>query len=237
LTPAEAQAGYESARLAGRRLKSRQALAVLANLGWIVDRYGSVHKPFYDLGYDAHFTTGGYDDDEAEADATTGTLSFWPLNHQVASDGEERRIKLADVPPLIFSEVLRDLDLVTVIAHQSDELGASKEVLQRRGELVRAMAVALGLAQVRVEEPLVFVRGARAGYRVHLATAAIYLDSGQYLCIVPSPKERKATYLPFEDGGEPISSEIVSKVLLLAHDTQITDATILAQITPLKMAA
>src|SRR4029079_16433330 len=130
-----------------------------------------------------------------------------------------------------------DLDLVTVIAHQSDELGTSNEVLQRRGDLVRATAAALGLADVRVEEPMVFGRGARAGYRIHLATAAIYLESGQYLCIVPSPKERKATYLPFEDGGEPISSEIVSKVLLLAHDTQITDATILAQIRPLKIAA
>ncbi len=30
----------------------------------------------------------------------------------------------------------------------------------------------------------------------------------------------------FEDGGEPISSEIVSKVLLLANDTAITDGCI-----------
>ncbi len=41
----------------------------------------------------------------------------------------------------------------------------------------------------------------------------------------------------FEDGGEPISSEIVSKVLLLANDTAITDGTILAQIVSLRQAA
>jgi hypothetical protein len=76
-----------------------------------------------------------------------------------------------------------------------------------------------------------------ASYRIHLATGAIYLESGQYLCIVSNPKERKAIYLPFEDGGEPVTSEIISKVLLLAHDTGITDTTILAQIAPLRQAA
>ena len=81
LTPAELEAGYASGRLAGRRLKSRQAIAVLANLGWLIEGYGTVPKPFYDLGYAAHFETGGYgyygDDDDG---ATTGTLAFWPLS-------------------------------------------------------------------------------------------------------------------------------------------------------------
>jgi hypothetical protein len=54
---------------------------------------------------------------------------------------------------------------------------------------------------------------------------------------VPNQKTRKATYLPFEDGGDPISSELVSKVLLLANDKAITDPTILAQITPSRLEA
>ena len=169
--------------------------------------------------------------------AITGALAFWPLGFDSYRAGQEHRLPLAQIPPLIFSEVLRDLDTVTVIAHQSDEHGTSQEVLLQRGDLVRATAAALGLAQVRVDEPHVFVRGMRAEYRIHLATGAIYLASGQYLCIVSNPKERKAIYLPFEDGGEPISSEIISKVLLLANDTGIADATILAQITPLRQAA
>ncbi|HEY3228048.1 MAG TPA: hypothetical protein VGJ87_02440 [Roseiflexaceae bacterium] len=149
----------------------------------------------------------------------------------------QSRVPLAQIPSLVFSEVLRDLDTVTVIAHQSDEDGTSQEVLRQRGDLVRATAAALGLGQVHVDEPSVFVRGMLASYRIHLATGAIYLESGQYLCIVTNPKERKAIYLPFEDGGEPVTSEIISKVLLLVHDTGITDTTILAQIAPLRQAA
>jgi hypothetical protein len=114
---------------------------------------------------------------------------------------------------------------------------SAQEVLRQRGELVRATVAALGLGQVHVDEPHVFVRGTLAGYRIHLATGAIYLDSGQYLCIVPTPKERKAIYLPFDEGGEPVTSEIISKVLLLSYDTSITHTTIMAQIAPLRQAA
>jgi hypothetical protein len=239
LTPAEVSATYASARLAGRRMRGRQAMAVLANLGWIVDGDGTVRKPLYAQGFAAHFEAGTYYDryDDQDDRATTGALTFWPLRFDGYHAGQEHRLPLAQIPPLIFSEVLRDLDTVTVIAHQSDEHGTSQEVLRQRGELVRATAAALGLAQVHVDEPHVFVHGMRAEYHIHLATGAIYMGSGQYLCIVSNPKERKAIYLPFEDGGEPISSEIISKVLLLANDTSIADATILAQITPLRQAA
>jgi hypothetical protein len=110
-------------------------------------------------------------------------------------------------------------------------------VLCQRGDLLRATVAALGLSQVQVDEPFVHVRGSLGSYRMHLATGAIYLASGQYLCIVPSAKQRKAIYLPFEASGEPLISELVSKMLLLANDTQISDTTILAQIAPLRQAA
>jgi hypothetical protein len=231
LTPAEHEARYTSARFAGRRMRGRQAVAVLANLGWLVDGYGSVYKPLYELGYAAHFETGsyGYGHDGEDDAATTGTLTFWPLAGGYGTAGQ-RRMPLDQVPPLILSELLRDLDLVTVIAHQGEEQGASREVLRQRGDLARATANSLGLTQVRVEEPFVYVSGSLTSYRIHLATAAIYMASGQYLCIVPRPQERKAIYLPFAEGGDPVSSEVISKMLLLSHDTAISDGTILAQI-------
>ena len=72
---------------------------------------------------------------------------------------------------------------------------------------------------------------------MHLATAAIHVESGLHLCIVPAVKARKAMYLPFEDDGEPVSSELISKMLLLANDAAISDPTILAQLPRLRRAA
>lgn len=234
LTPAEREARYSSGRLAGRRMRGRQASAVLANLGWVIDGYGEASRPFYQHGFSACFHTGDFYGDQDDG-TTTGQLVFWRTQVQA---GQERRLALEQIPPLIFSEVLRDLDLVTVIAHQSAERGTSQEVLRQRGELVRALSAALGLdVRVKVEEPLVLVHGQRASYRVHLATAACYLSSGQYLCIVPSRKQQQAVYLPFAEGGEPLSSEIISKVLLLVNDLAISDPSILAQISALQQAA
>jgi hypothetical protein len=88
-------------------------------------------------------------------------------------------VPLAEVPPLVLSEALRDLDMVTAVAHVSEMGSATAEVLQRRGELVRSLAAALGLARVTVEERAVLVGGSLASYRVSLATGAIYLSSGQ----------------------------------------------------------
>lgn len=231
LTPAEVTAQHSSARLAGRRLKGRQASAVLANLGWLVGG-SQVRKPFYELGFEARFDTGAYDwhayDDDADDGATTGLLEFWPLAWQ--RDREEQRLPLDQIPPLVLSEVLRDLDMVTVIAHQSDEHGTSKEVLAQRADLVRALISALGLRQARVEEPYVYVEGSLTSYRIHLTTAAIYLASGQYLCIVPSAKQQKSLYLPFDEGRESVGSEVVSKMLLLLNDASINDQTIRRQI-------
>ena len=107
---------------------------------------------------------------------------------------------------------------------------ASREVLERRADLVRATASALGLQSVAVELPHVRIQGQRASYRIHMATAAIHVEPGAYLCIVPAAKLHKATYLPFEQGGDAVGTELISKVLLLANDQQITDPTILAQL-------
>jgi len=50
----------------------------------------------------------------------------------------------------------------------------------------------------------------------------------QYLCIVPGPRATAKYWLPFE--GDSRLSVILSKALLLANDTKITDPTILRQI-------
>jgi hypothetical protein len=49
-----------------------------------------------------------------------------------------------------------------------------------------------------------------------------------YLCIVPARERGGTVHLPFDD--DPMLSQILSKVLLLAADDTITDASIVRQI-------
>jgi hypothetical protein len=55
--------------------------------------------------------------------------------------------------------------------------------------------------------------------------------SGRYLCIVPAPG-RDRLFLPFEDDDEK-TCEIISKIVLLAHDSSIRDPSIIRQLSEL----
>jgi hypothetical protein len=78
------------------------------------------------------------------------------------------------------------------------------------------------------------VRGNLRSYKIHLGSANILMEpNDQYLCIVPGrgaggPRSH-GLYLPFE--GDQTLSVILSKALMLANDTAITDPTITRQIS------
>jgi len=98
---------------------------------------------------------------------------------------------------------------------------------------VRSLAGDLRLKQVAVHEPYVHVRGMLPHYRVHLGSATIHIEPGAYLCVVPDGAglRRDKLFLPFEEGANDlVTTEVVSKVLLLAEDGRIKDESILRQI-------
>ncbi len=158
-------------------------------------------------------------------------------------------MSLDQVPPLVFSEAMRDVDLfvgVTSIAldptwvdrgdnpHQdywADAAGAalasSAEV--RRDVLARILPALAVADRVEVGDRYVRVRGRLASYKVHLGTANVLIEpDDRYLCIVPAPGRAKWVHLPFE--GDDILTVILSKVLMLAADDRITDPSVLAQL-------
>ena len=73
------------------------------------------------------------------------------------------------------------------------------------------------------------ITGQRANYRIHLGSAAIHIEPGNYLCIVPASRNVTEFYLPFADTDK-IMAEVLSKMFLLLDDMNITDSLILEQI-------
>jgi hypothetical protein len=71
-----------------------------------------------------------------------------------------------------------------------------------------------------------------ARYRVHYGRAAIHIEPGNCLRIIPdraAPK-RESFYLPFADGDDPKFSAVAGRILLPRGDDRITDESILRQI-------
>ncbi|WP_251096368.1 DUF4132 domain-containing protein [Streptomyces sp. Caat 7-52] len=255
LTPAEQQTGVYSNRFAAHIVHYRQLYALFKERGWQANFLGP-----YDGGHHgqarAEFADGEWRacfHHEPAADDHDGYSHEHAATDQVRferRDGRRwREVPLAEVPPPVFSEAMRDVDLfvgVTSIAADPDwtdrgedryagywrtatfgELTASAEV--RREALARILPRLRIADRCALDGRFLTVRGDLRTYRIHLGSANVLMEPDDaYLCIVPSRgRPNGKVFLPFEDER---LSLILSKALLLAADKKITDSTILHQI-------
>ncbi|MEV0165581.1 DUF4132 domain-containing protein [Nonomuraea fuscirosea] len=182
--------------------------------------------------------------DEPGEYALTGRIRF-----DRRDGGGWREVPPAEVPPLVFSEAMRDVDLfvaVTSIATDPEwaergqgrhldywretsfgTLAASGEV--RRDALARILPRLAVADRCTLDGRFLVVRGDLRTYKIHLGSGNVLMDPGDvYLCVVPGRKTDARLFLPFEDDSR--LALILSKALLLARDTEITDESILRQI-------
>ncbi|WP_227026128.1 DUF4132 domain-containing protein [Streptomyces fodineus] len=255
LTAAEEETGVYSNRFAAHIVHYRCLYALFKERGWQADFLGR-----YDGGYDgrarAEFGDGEwracFHHEPAEED-DRDYVPRYAATDQVRferRDGRRwREVRLAEVPPLVFSEAMRDVDLfvgVTSIAADPDwtDRGADRHAAYWRtatfGELttsaqVRRDALERILPRLKIagrctlDGRFLIVRGDLRTYRIHLGSANILMEpDDSYLCVVPARRPGNGkVFLPFEDDR---LSLILSKAFLLAADTKITDRTILTQI-------
>jgi len=225
-TAAERAAGSVARRYAGHQVNPRQALALLGGRQWVHAPEMGLSRTFHDeqltawLDFEEHFWTA--------ADVEGLTLDGVTFVH---ADGRYECLPLADVPDRVFSETMRDLDLVVSVAHTGGvDPEASASTIEMRARLVLETCRLLGLTNVRVSEHFVLIDGTRASYSVHLGSAGARLRPGPFLVIVAVHSQyRGRLFLPFAD-DDPRTAEVLAKTLLLARDDEIQDPGIIAQL-------
>ena len=225
LTAAETADGKKSVRYAGHQVNPRQAAGLFGSRGWISHPDGYTFKAFHKDDLMATMFFDGALFSPAEVDgATLYGLTFQRRDAQELLD-------LEAVPPRLFSEVMRDLDLVVSVAHIGGvDPEASASTVEMRTALVRETAMLLSLDNVRFAGPHVMVDGKLGNYSIHLGSGMVHRQPGGSVCIIPvGSQHRGRLFLPFAD-DDPKTAEIVAKTLLLAKDDQIKDPTILEQI-------
>lgn len=226
LTAAERATSPVSRRYEGHQVQPRQAMALFGGRGWLTSHEsGEVSRVFHRHGLVARvqFDLGLLTPAEAGLPAIDGVYFTRP--------GEYLAQPLGDVPPAVFSEAMRDLDLVVSVAHGGGvDPEATASTTEMRAALVRETARLLKLGCVSFAGSHVLIDGKLGEYSLHLGSGTVHRRPGGALCIVGvSPAHRGRLFLPFAD-DDPKTAEIVSKVLLLARDHEIRDPTILEQL-------
>lgn len=281
LTDAERNTDVYSNRFAAHVLKQHQFNALCGARGWkntlrlmVDDDFPPAHILLTSWGVRAEFWVEGageeYGTDTNDVGTfyylTTDQVRFYrdgsATNWAHASGGgykssgtdrdENHPIPLGEISLLVFSEVMRDVDLFVGVASVGNdpgwndggpdgrfrdywqtfsfgELGATaatrKAVLER---LIPRLKIA---DRCSFQERFLVVGGDIRTYPIHLGSGNILMEpNDEYLCIVPrqAAKKSEGLMLPFE--GDGTMSIILSKALLLADDTKIKDATIINQI-------
>ncbi len=214
-----------SHRYEGHQVNPKQALALWGQRGWIAAPEEGVRRTFHAEGLVAEvdFLNGFYTPLEVEG-LTIAGVRFRPRD-------QWKSIPLHEVPPRLFSEVMRDLDLVVSVAHQGGvDPEATASTVEMRSALVRETCRLMKLTNVQLQNAHALIEGQLGSYSVHLGSAIVHRQPGGALCIVPvHSQHRGRLFLPFVD-PDPKTAEVVSKVLLLARDKEIQDPTILQQI-------
>lgn len=219
------QSATISRRYEGHQVNPKQALALWGQRGWVAAPEEGVRRTFHAEGLIAEvdFLDGFYTPLEVEG-LTIAGVRFRPRDPW-------QPIPLTDVPPRLFSEVMRDLDLVVSVAHQGGvDPEATASTVEMRAALVRETCRLMKLPNVQIQNAHVLIEGEVGSYSVHLGSAIAHRQPGGALCILPvHSQHRGRLFLPFVD-PDPKTAEVVAKVLLLARDKEIQDPTILQQI-------
>ncbi len=222
VTDAEKNESHESHRFFGQIVKGRQALILLKSKGWEcqsldVGGFCFAYKGFWHM---RAILSTAFRMRDLE---NVGTVSF--------ENNKINKIPLIDIPPIIFSEAIRDMDLVVSVAYAGDGgWEGTTSTIESRTALVRETCTLLHLGNVHIENNFAFVEGMLASYKVHLGSGSIHQVPGNYVCVIPdNAKSIGKLFLPFIDKDQ-MTSIILSKIVLLAHDDKIKDPVILSQI-------
>ncbi|MBL3656148.1 DUF4132 domain-containing protein [Fulvivirga sediminis] len=224
-TDDELKAVSVSQRYEGHQVQPKQTLALLKSRGWTVSYEEGLQKVFHKEGFIAKIYAMADWFSPADVESPTlETVEF--LNRKTW-----KNIPFEEINGHIFSEVMRDLDLVVSVAHVGDvDPEASHSSMEMRSVLVKETARMFKLDNVEVQGNHVHITGELGEYNVHLGSAIVHKKPGHYIPILPvHSQHRGRLFLPFVD-DDPKSAELMSKVLMLAKDNEIQDPTILSSI-------
>lgn len=265
-----------SNRFAAQVVKQHQFNSLCGVRGWknslrldVDNELPPPHLPIPHLNLRAEFTVEAAGEDTNDVGSflylSTDQVRFYPLNAPMRtghSRGGEFRsvkgdeaspVKLSEIPEVIFSEVMRDIDLFVNVSSigndptwfdrgpedlrfhfwRAQSLGSLSEYGKIRLDLLTRIVPGLSIAsRCSFSTDFLVVQGDLGTYKIHVGTGNVLkMPNEQFICIVKSgrlTKEKHPCFIPYE--GDDILTLILSKALMLANDTAITDPTILSQI-------
>ncbi len=214
-----------SKMFAGNQIQPMKTVGCLKGRRWVADLEEGLQKVFYKENIIAQIYALA--DWFSPSDIEAPTLEWVIFSDRKTFEP----IKICDVPDLIYSEVMRDVDLAVSVAHAGGvDPETSHSTIEMRRAIVAFNLPLFGLENVTLTDNHALIAGKRGKYSVHLGSGVVHLEGGAMLNILPVHSQKRGRlFLPFVD-EDPKTAEIMSKIVLLAEDGKIKDPSILGQL-------
>lgn len=260
LTDAEINTITYSNRMAAHILKQHQFNMLAKSRGWKYTLAGAFDGGFDNLAslelseYNlrAEYWINEITVEDAMTDA--GIWTYVATDQVRFLNEKNETVELINIPPILFSEVLRDTDLFVGVASIGNDpnwqdsgglpsqyndywhhysFGDLSEIAKERKQILEGLIPRLKIKGVAsIKDKFLVVKGKIRTYKIHIGSTNILMEpNDQYLCIVPDRSKKNVTdnvFIPFE--GDAGLSVILSKAIMLAEDIKIKDPSITSQI-------
>lgn len=217
---------FHSLMFAGNQIQPNKTAACLKSRKWVADYEDGLQKVYYKQNIIARIYALA--DWFSPSDVEAPTLEWVEFSDRKTF----RSIAVKDVPDIIYSEVMRDVDLAVSVAHAGGvDPETSHSTIEMRSVIIGFNLPLFGIKNVKLEGSHAIIQGKLGKYSVHLGSGVIHQLGGHQIQVLPvHSQSRGKLFLPFID-EDPKTAEIMSKIVLFAKDEKIKDPYILDQIT------
>lgn len=214
-----------SLRYAGNQIQPKKAVACLKTRKWVADIENGLQRVYYKENIIAEIYAMA--DWFSPSDIEAPTLEWVAFCDR--KTGKE--LTLQDIPEIVFSEVMRDVDMAVSVAHAGGvDPEASHSTIEMRSAIISCTLPLFKLTNVTLKGNHAHIMGKYGEYTIHLGSGVIHMVGGTMIAVLPvHSQHRGRLFLPFID-DDPKTSEILTKILFFAEDGKIKDPAILKQI-------
>ncbi len=214
-----------SLRYSGNQIQPAKAKACLKTRRWVADVENGIQKVYYNENIIAaiYAMADWFSPSDIEA-PTLEWVQFYDRKNG-------KPVPLGEVPEIIFSEVMRDVDMAVSVAHAGGvDPEASHSTVEMRAAIIACTLPLFKIKNVELSGSHAHIKGKYGEYTVHLGSGVIHMRGGAMIAVLPvHSQHRGKLFLPFID-DDPKTSEIITKILFFAEDGKIKDPSVLEQI-------
>lgn len=215
---------------AGNQIQPQKAVTTLRGRRWIAGYEEGLQKVFYKQNLIAEIYAQA--DWFSPADAEAPAIEFIGFSRRLYKpENDEKPLCIKDIPDIIYSEIMRDVDLAVSVAHAGAvDPETSHSTIEMRRAICEFTLPLFKIENVRFDGNFALIDGRLASYSVHLGSGLVRQIAGSAINMVAvHSQQRGKLFLPFVD-EDPKTAEIISKILTFARDEKIKDPYILDQI-------